>query len=151
MSTSPMAEPRKPTSKPIPEPISIQHLTVNSVHWCSINPQKMPSWAMVSAESISDPSLSPKSKTDDQPIMDPEPSVEGFESTFGAPTLGVQWHPEAYNPDDPEDKNTGNHPGKQVSLIRYMQKAGAAYVAKKTMLNELRNMCQLSRSTDCSS
>jgi len=116
------------------------NITVNSVHWRAIDPTKMPNWATVSATSVADASLSPKSVSTNEPLMNPVDATEAFETKFGAPVVGVQWHPEAYNVDDKKDEVIGNDPAKHVNLIRYMQKAGASYVMKKSMLNEFKGL-----------
>lgn len=48
--------------------------------------------------------------------------------TMGAPTLGIQWHPEAYNSDG--SVNSTQH----RNILRYMAKAGDAFCAKRDML-----------------
>lgn len=55
-------------------------------------------------------------------------SVEAFETRHGAPTMGIQWHPEAYG---------GNFPPSHIQankrLVSWMAQAGDAYEARRDM------------------
>ena len=57
---------------------------------------------------------------------------EAFETLFGSPFPGIQWHPEAYNPGD---SSTTDH----LNILRYMVKAGDAYRFKRNVINDLHN------------
>lgn len=58
-------------------------------------------------------------------------SVEAFETRHGAPMVGVQWHPEAYNP------SHGDHAANK-RLVNYMAKAGDAFEARRAMTREFK-------------
>jgi len=99
--------------------------TANSVHWKAVNPQKGPKNVTVSAISATNPSLQKKSRQGEW--MQPEKDVaEAFESTFGAPIMGLQWHPEGYK--------TTEAGGFHSKLVKFMAQAGSAYAAKRAML-----------------
>lgn len=108
-------------------------LRVNSVHGEVPNEKLVPPLLEISAIAINDHGLAPK-KNRGGLIMEPEAgSIEAFESNYGAPHIGVVWHPEAYY------KNTGGidtESKKHLNLIEYMAKAGDAYQAKRRMLQE---------------
>ncbi len=101
--------------------------TANSVHWKAVNPQKGPKNVTISATSASNPSLQKKSRQSE--VMKPDEGVaEAFESTFGAPILGLQWHPEGYK--------TTEAGGFHSNVVKFMAQAGSAYAAKRAMLKE---------------
>jgi len=101
--------------------------TANSVHWKAVNPQKGPKNITISATSASNPSLQKKSRQGDW--MQPEEgAAEAFESTFGAPIMGLQWHPEGYK--------TTDAGGFHSKVVKFMAQAGSAYAAKRAMLKE---------------
>jgi gamma-glutamyl-gamma-aminobutyrate hydrolase PuuD len=58
-------------------------------------------------------------------------AVEAFETRHGAPMLGLQWHPEAYNPDQPEYHANRN-------VMNFMARAGDAYEARRLTLRQFR-------------
>lgn len=99
---------------------------VNSVHWNAVNPKSLPMNVAISAHSATDERITLKNRRGDW--MEPtEDSVEAFEMMFGAPVVGIQWHPEAY-----EDSNPSGR------LLKAMAKAGDAYYAKTLMLKEFK-------------
>lgn len=110
-------------------------LTVNSVHWRAPDENKLPDTLVVNAKSLKN----------DKPIkvarlgeIDPEVNIiEGFETKDGAPVLGIQWHPEAYNANDPQQLQPQQH----RKLLQYMAKAGDAYSTKQKMLTEFKQKC----------
>jgi hypothetical protein len=53
-------------------------------------------------------------------------AVEAFETRHGAPMLGLQWHPEAYNPNQPEYHANRN-------VLNFMAGAGDAYEARRSV------------------
>ncbi|WP_177229357.1 gamma-glutamyl-gamma-aminobutyrate hydrolase family protein [Dyella sp. OK004] len=55
-------------------------------------------------------------------------SVEAFETRHGAPTMGIQWHPEAYGGDFP-----ASHIQANKRLLNWMAQAGDAYEARRDM------------------
>lgn len=117
-------------------------LPVNSVHSYAPDNEKVPAGLEIAALSVQDDDMAPvsaKSNNAEKEKIKPEANtVEAFESCFGAPVLGVQWHPEAY---------TGKIiPGEfyenQQHLINYMAQAGQAYQTKQFMLNDFKaNYC----------
>ncbi|GBC07791.1 hypothetical protein RclHR1_00770004 [Rhizophagus clarus] len=78
------------------------------------------------------------SQYENKPInRKPEDNViEAVETCHGAPMFLIQWHPEAFNADDPDGKYHRN-------ILIYMAKAGNAYYWKQKMLLELKNEFQL--------
>jgi len=60
-------------------------------------------------------------------------SVEAFETRHGAPMLGVQWHPEAYNESQTEYAANRN-------LMNYMARAGDAFDARRAMVRQAQTM-----------
>jgi hypothetical protein len=61
--------------------------------------------------------------------------IEAVEMCYGAPMLFIQWHPEAFNADDPDGKYHRN-------ILTYMAKAGDTYYYKQKMLLELKRQFQ---------
>ncbi len=55
-------------------------------------------------------------------------SVEAFESRHGAPIMGIQWHPEAYDRGFTATEQQANH-----RLLNSMAKAGDTYDARREM------------------
>ncbi|MBB3228529.1 gamma-glutamyl-gamma-aminobutyrate hydrolase PuuD [Luteibacter sp. Sphag1AF] len=55
-------------------------------------------------------------------------SVEAFESSHGAPVMGIQWHPEAYDRGFSSVEHQANG-----RLLNWMAKAGDAYEARREM------------------
>jgi gamma-glutamyl-gamma-aminobutyrate hydrolase PuuD len=100
--------------------------SVNSVHWKAINPRSLPMNVEISAHSEIDDKIRLKNRHGEW--MEPtEGSVEAFEMMFGAPVVGIQWHPEAYEESNPSGR-----------LLKAMAKAGDAYYAKTLMLKEFK-------------
>ena len=104
--------------------------SVNSVHWLAPSEEKIPKFLEVSALSVADETLAPKVVHQDETrLLNPEECIEAFESKYGAPIIGIQWHPEAYY------KNT-----KDISIVDYMIQAGKTYLIKKNLLDELKDL-----------
>jgi gamma-glutamyl-gamma-aminobutyrate hydrolase PuuD len=61
----------------------------------------------------------------------PQRSVEAFESRYGAPVLGVQWHPEAYDRGAPTNERIANQ-----RILNAMAQAGDAYDARRGMTGQ---------------
>ena len=61
--------------------------------------------------------------------MQPDDSVEAFETKFGVPMLGIQWHPEAFNP--------GENP-RQESIFKFIKEAGHTYLNRKALNKEFK-------------
>lgn len=107
--------------------------TVNSVHWQAPDIASLPPLLEVSALAVADEQLKPRNRQGD---MNPESEIEAFATKFGAPMLGVQWHPEAYYKNN---DSINNHAELHLNLIRYMAKAGDAYQEKRRMNEEFHN------------
>lgn len=113
-------------------------LPVNSVHSYAPDPSNIPSGLEITAISVQDDELSPvsaKANNLEKEKMKPQSNtIEAFESTHGAPVLGVQWHPEAYT-----GKNEGEvFAENQMNLIRFMALAGQAFLNKQKLLAEFK-------------
>jgi gamma-glutamyl-gamma-aminobutyrate hydrolase PuuD len=108
--------------------------TVNSVHWNAVDATTPHPLFQPVARSVRDEKIEPKNRQGN--AMDPKTGgIEAYESKFGAPQLGIQWHPEAYNASDITDLTPELH----INLILYMALAGDAFHAKQLMLTELEN------------
>ncbi len=104
---------------------SVEPMTVNSVHSKAVNPGRPPANVLISAKAIKHSKIFLNNRSGK--LMDPEENtVEAFETRFGAPIIGLQWHPEGYG------KNTAHS-----NLIKYMALAGSAYAAKRKMLSQI--------------
>lgn len=113
-------------------------LDVNSVHSKAVNEATLPILLQVSARSTQGKDTICQTKNGTQrknrhgKEMQPEiDAVEAFESQWGAPLIGVQWHPEGYC-DEQESK--------QLDILRFMTKAGEAYCQKRAMLREMQEL-----------
>lgn len=104
-----------------------KNLSVNSLHWKAPDARTLPGFLRIGARAVADETLASRSKV--------EPgTVEAFESLYGAPLLGIQWHPEAYNAKDAAERM----PKKHLHLLKFMAQAGAAYKKKQEMLQEFK-------------
>lgn len=109
--------------------------SVNSVHWKAPSSKKVPFLATLSAKAMVDDKIAPNTRQGVQ--MKPQSeSIEAFESKYGVPFLGIQWHPEAYTKADSKEMT----PEKHLAILQYMAKAGQAYHYKRLMLKELEEM-----------
>ncbi|MEM7555894.1 MAG: gamma-glutamyl-gamma-aminobutyrate hydrolase family protein [Cyanobacteria bacterium P01_A01_bin.84] len=70
-----------------------------------------------------------------------ESTVEAFESKFGAPTLGIQWHPESYLPGmlGEEQGSEEARKGSQA-IFKGMAEAALTSKRKKAVVKELESM-----------
>lgn len=110
--------------------------TVNSVHWLAPGGET-PDVFDISARSRQDQILAPMGRHQAQ--MQPEANViECFESRFGAPMLGVQWHPEAYT----SNTKAQFYPAQQQGIIQYMVKASQTYQLKQQLNEEFMGLAQ---------
>lgn len=103
----------------------ITRMTVNSVHWKAINPNTVIKNFRSCATSAVNPNIEVHHRN--KSLMIPQDCVEAFESVFGAPILGIQWHLEGYDRGTPHAR-----------ILDYMAKAGDAYSAKRKMLAQFR-------------
>lgn len=116
-------------------------MQVNSVHWkapqLNLNADNegktKPFGIEISAVSKNTKALNKKNRSGR--MMNPKENViEAFSSHYGAPIIGIGWHPEASNRKDEAEKfPLFNH-----SLIKNMAKAGQAYHYKQIVLSELK-------------
>jgi gamma-glutamyl-gamma-aminobutyrate hydrolase PuuD len=115
----------------------IQHETdgtentpVNSVHWKAVKEASLDSSAnmMVSAYSVQDDAIAPKSRQSKQ--MKPQTCPEAIETRYGVPMVGLQWHPEAFNP---KDANSKPH----QALFKALKTAGETYLNRRAVNEEV--------------
>lgn len=114
-----------------------EYLPVNSVHWRAPDLKQIPIFYQVSALPKRDDNLAPKKSKGT--IMQPdEDCIEGFEAKFGAPILGVLWHPEAYT------NNTDGrfYPTNQQYLLKYMVQAGQAFKNRRVFIKQFSEICK---------
>ena len=71
-------------------------VSVNSVHWLSLKSEKLPKTLVTSAKSKKIKHYQPIEYKTERILQPEDDCVEAFESKFGAPCIGIQWHPEAY-------------------------------------------------------
>lgn len=116
-------------------PDSDIHLNVNSVHWKACDDKAVPINFKISAKSATAPDIQLKNRAGAQ--MKPQTdTIEAFETDQGAPVIGIQWHPEAYGFSGAKLKALDS--AKHKSLLLFMAKAGDAFAAKQTMLEEFK-------------
>ncbi|WP_437685689.1 gamma-glutamyl-gamma-aminobutyrate hydrolase family protein [Sorangium sp. So ce176] len=103
---------------------------VNTAHWAVAEEPRRGVLAGVDTEPVPPLAVSARAPSSTPPYMGDGTeernwgSVEGFETTHGAPMMGIQWHPEAYNPGD-------LHTEANRSILSWMAKAGDAYEARR--------------------
>ena len=102
---------------------------VNSVHWKAPDAPSasVSSLLEVSASAQQDDHLAPQSRQQHQ--MKPEPSIEAFETRFGVPMIGAQWHPEAFNP---EEEDSSSH----QAIFSFMVASGRTYLNRGKLNQE---------------
>lgn len=108
---------------------------VNSVHSYAVDAATLPEDLQISAVAKQDDSLAPISAHSEakEKMKPTENSVEAFESVYGAPILGVQWHPEAYTNSLEEISYSQN----QQHLLNYMIQAGQTFKNRQLVNKEL--------------
>lgn len=112
------------------------HPSVNSVHWLAPSESAIPRALQVSAYALADPNLAPNIPVGGETRpLNPERCIEAFESVFGAPILGVQWHFEAYGSKNVAKVDEAHHTG----ILNYMMLAGKTFQLKQTLLAELKS------------
>ncbi|MFA5959822.1 MAG: gamma-glutamyl-gamma-aminobutyrate hydrolase family protein [Tatlockia sp.] len=109
----------------------VSPFAVNSVHWKAPDDlaEKPIELLEVSARSQKDDALAPNSRQGQK--MQPDDCVEAFETKCGAPMIGIQWHPEAFNP---KEANAKNH----KSLFSFMVGAGQTYLQRRKLNEEFK-------------
>ncbi len=109
----------------------------NSVHWQAIKApalsQSKHSVVSIMAYTTNNYAYSVSKRTGG--IMQPVDGAEAFGSNFGAPILGVQWHPEAFYNNPNAHVSAPQH----LNILRYMAKAGDAFRNKRLMLKEFKS------------
>ncbi len=113
--------------------------SVNSVHWAAPDTNSTPDALTVTAYSVRDDSIAPNSRQGGTMAVQAN-TAEAFETKHGAPILGVQWHPEAYNVDDKASMSSKN----QLSVLQYMAEAGHTYQNRRRVVQELKDKFRLS-------
>ena len=108
---------------------------VNSLHWKAADERKIPALLQVSARTLPDPNIAPTRHTGDGEKMSPDAnSIEAFESLYGAPQIGIQWHLEAFNITDPASFAPLPH----LHLINWLMEAGRTYLLRRRMVDRLK-------------
>ncbi len=104
-------------------------IPVNSVHWQAVDPQSknISSNIKISATSVQDDELAPNSRQSKK--MKPDNCAEAFETIHGVPMMGIQWHPEAFNP---TDDAFAPHQG----IFKAIQTAGMTYLNRRVLNDE---------------
>lgn len=106
-------------------------ISVNSVHWLACDDRSSKAWAQfahITARSTSLPNFT--LRTRQGVFMRPtEGTPEAIEQRFGAPVIGVQWHPEAYV--DSKDAMKTAH----ISLILEIALAGDAFRLRRQSID----------------
>lgn len=106
------------------------HFPVNSVHSYAPDASTCPNGLIISALSLQDDHIAPISAHTKERMKPQSDSVEAAESQYGAPVIGVQWHPEAFSSMNGEEM----YPDHQKHILYYMAQAGRTYLAR-TKLN----------------
>lgn len=112
------------------------HLRVNSVHTKAPDEIFIPQYFQISGRSVHDESLSPSNWGREMNVE--QGTVEAFETRYGVPSFGIQWHPEAYK----KESNTKEveNPKQHRAIIQYMAQAGISYSHKRRMIEELEDV-----------
>ena len=115
---------------------------VNSVHWNAVDDSNLNqiSNIMISATSSQNDLIAPKSRQSKK--MQPENCVEAFETIHGAPMIGVQWHPEAFNP---SDNSAAPHKG----IFDALKLAGTTYKNRQRLNKEFIKVWENNAHSDC--
>lgn len=123
----------------------VEKVSVNSVHWLAPddiastalkkpdNIQALYDLLQVSARAVGNKNISLNNRHGNE-MAPEEATVEAFETKWGAPTMGILWHPEAYCR-YLEGKKIVYHPNHR-NILEYMSKVGDAYAARRRMLKE---------------
>jgi gamma-glutamyl-gamma-aminobutyrate hydrolase PuuD len=111
-------------------------IPVNSVHSHAVDEKFIPPWFTISATTVQDDALAPLSVDGTKRLLKPEEdSVEAFESAYGAPWLGIQWHLEAYTSNtDPK-----YFPDIHRNILKYMMQSGQVYQQRQEIVQEIKS------------
>eukprot|EP01122_Echinamoeba_exundans_P013501 TRINITY_DN5902_c0_g3_i1.p1 TRINITY_DN5902_c0_g3~~TRINITY_DN5902_c0_g3_i1.p1 ORF type:complete len:439 (-),score=32.38 TRINITY_DN5902_c0_g3_i1:626-1942(-) len=116
--------------------IAPQKLAVNSVHWKAVNLSPGSVLSKMKLDILAEcPPGQPKVNVRGSEKT-PSYCVEAFGTRFGAPTVGIQWHPEA-NCDQTPEKNWN------ARLIAWFYKAGKAYLSRRRMVAQFTRISSL--------
>ncbi|EGG24095.1 hypothetical protein DFA_06234 [Cavenderia fasciculata] len=99
--------------------IDPKDLEVNSVHWRAV--------------SLSNRYLGPNCPggVEVSAIAPKDGCIESFSSTLGCPIVGVQWHPEATNHDEQEQKFN------RLMIKRFVKQCGQSFSLKRSLLKQI--------------
>jgi len=117
--------------------------TVNSVHWQACDARQVPAYVTVSACAVRDHEIAPhRSKEEGTKWQPEENSIEAFELNYGAPVLGMQWHPEAYFEKNENKKTTEEQHNceQQRHILQYINRAGHTYQVKRLFVKEINSI-----------
>ena len=110
-------------------------ISVNSIHGKAVDEQSLPDQFIITARTSTD-LLDRTAETSEQDDMQQNHvelnTVEAFETKYGVPMLGLQFHSEGYYTTTPTINDI-----RHMNIVRYMAKAGDAYQAKRRMLKQL--------------
>ena len=113
--------------------VDLINISVNSHHWMAPDELTTPENIEISARAIKDPEITIKTRQGIK--MEPEENItEAFTTIYGAPVMGIQWHPEAYNWNCSANNDLFNH-----KILTFMAQSGKAYQAKQVLLEELKD------------
>lgn len=113
-----------------------RQLSVNSIHWRAPDASKTPTNFTIVAKAHQNQNI--VIQTRQATVMTPEANtVEAFETKHGAPVIGIEWHPEAF---DWTQKTSPDLPNRKCLL--FMAKAGHAFSAKQEMIKEFKETVQ---------
>jgi len=108
--------------------------TANSVHWAAplINEESL---KMLQICAIAKP-IEQSNQVNNRFTTD---SIEAFENRYGAPLVGIQWHPEAYYKTKYANESEYLEHERHLNILKYMAKSGDAYQLKQKMLQEFKD------------
>jgi gamma-glutamyl-gamma-aminobutyrate hydrolase PuuD len=110
-----------------PQSNVIEKISVNSLHSVAVNENTKPNFINIAAQSTKDS------------------VIEAFETKFGAPVIGIQWHPEAYTNNSTPCLSMDIKKCHQ-NIIQSMAQAGDAFSKKQNVLKELKTWIALTKS-----
>lgn len=117
--------------------------SVNSVHWQACDEAHIPCGVDIAAYAVQDNELAPYRIKDEEIKWQPEEStIEAFELMYGAPMLGIQWHPEAYFEKNEGKKTLTEQENceQQRKILQYINRAGHTYQMKLKVIAEIKHI-----------
>jgi gamma-glutamyl-gamma-aminobutyrate hydrolase PuuD len=109
---------------------------VNSTHWAVADADAMP--RRLRTGSLGARNMLVPSNMLDISAIDPDTqTVEAFESLYGAPTMGIQWHPESYLPGMLGADQPGDEAAQHISrsLFEFMVYAAETSAKRAVVIN----------------